>query len=199
VKASTTGTAARRLLTPAPGGAGRRWPGLGSLRWALPAGIALVIATIVRLGPGVDAAMFAAVQLVLVALAAVDLATRRLPNVITIPTALVAIALRAAFERSELAGAAVAGLGALLAFAVCSFLLRGGLGMGDVKLAAMLGFVLGSAVVPALMTGILAGGVASIALLATRRASWRSAIAYGPYLALGGAIAILAFHPPPLV
>ena len=158
-----------------------------------------MIATVVRFGSGADAAAFAAVQVVLVTLAAVDLATRRLPNVITVPTALVAIALRVAFERSELAGAALAGVAALLVFAALSLAMRGGLGMGDVKLAAMLGFVLGSVVVPALMIGILAGALASVALLATRRASLKSAIAYGPYLALGGAIAILAFHPPPLV
>jgi leader peptidase (prepilin peptidase)/N-methyltransferase len=194
-----SGTAAGPHGALTAGGVGRRWSQLGSPWWAPPAGIALVIATTLRFGPGVDAAAFAAVQLVLVALAAVDLATRRLPNVITIPTALAAIALRAAFERSELAGAALAGVGALLAFGVLSFALRGGVGMGDVKLAGMLGFVLGSAVVPALVLGILAGGVASIALLATGRASWKSAIAYGPYLALGGAIAILATHPPPLV
>ena len=179
--------------------AGGRWSGLGSPWWAPPAAIALVIATSVRFGPGANAAAFAAVQVVLVVLAAVDLATHRLPNTITIPTSAVAIVLRAAFERSELGGAALAGAGALLAFAVLSVGLRGGLGMGDAKLAGMLGFVLGPVVVDALVIGILAGGIASIALLVSGRASWKSAIAYGPYLALGGAIAILALHPHALV
>jgi prepilin signal peptidase PulO-like enzyme (type II secretory pathway) len=46
--------------------------------------------------------------------------------------------------------------------------------------------------------GILAGGIASAALLATRKARWSSAIAYGPYLALGGALTIIALNPPAL-
>ena len=187
-----------RFGMPLAGRAGRRSL-RGSPWWAAPAALTLVVVTTVRCGAGANAAAFAAVQVALVALAAVDLATRRLPNAITIPVSLAAIALRAVFERSTLGGAVLAGVGALLVFGVLSLALRGGFGMGDVKLAGMLGFVLGSVVVPALALGILAGGLASVALLATGRASWKSAIAYGPYLALGGAIAILALHPPPLV
>jgi leader peptidase (prepilin peptidase)/N-methyltransferase len=178
--------------------AGRSWWRLGSPWWAAPLAIALVVATTARLGFGANAAAFDAVQVLLVALAAVDFATRRLPNVITLPTSLAALALRAAFQHAELGEAALAGVGALVVFAVLAALLRGGLGMGDVKLAGMLGFVLGTAVVPALVIGILAGGIASAALLATRKARWSSAIAYGPYLALGGALTIIALNPPAL-
>ena len=77
--------------------------------------------------------------------------------------------------------------------------MRGGLGMGDVKLAGMLGFLLGNAVLPALVLGVFAGGVWSAILLGTGRAGLRSTIAYGQFLALGGAVAILLSTPPPLV
>ena len=84
-------------------------------------------------------------------------------------------------------------------FYVLALLMRGGLGMGDVKLAGMLGFLLGSAAFPALVIGIGLGGLWAVALVASRKATLRSSIAYGPFLAVGGAIAILFFNPPPLV
>ena len=93
----------------------------------------------------------------------------------------------------------VAGVVTFVVFYVLAVLLRGGLGMGDVKLAAMLGFLLGSAAFPALVIGIAAGGLWAVGLVVARKATMRSSIAYGPFLALGGAIAILAFNPPPLV
>ena len=167
--------------------------------WGPPAALVLAAATFVRLGLNVDAAAWAVAQVTLVVLAAHDLVTRRLPNAITIPVALLAVGARAAFERSALDEVILAGLVAFGAFLVLSLLLRSGLGMGDVKLAGMLGFLLGSAVVPALLIGVFAGGIAAAALMAGARATRRTYIAYGPYLALGGAIAILAFHPPSLV
>ena len=79
-----------------------------------------------------------------------------------------ALLLRVVFERSGLAEVAIAGIAAFAAF-LLALGLRGGIGMGDVKLAAMLGFLLGSEVVPALAAGILLGGVWAVALVAARR------------------------------
>jgi leader peptidase (prepilin peptidase) / N-methyltransferase len=136
---------------------------------------------------------------VLVVLAAYDVESRRLPNRITLPVAAIAVVLRAAFERSSLAEVIVAGVLSFAIFRVMAVAMRGGLGMGDVKLAAMLGFLLGTAVLPALVIGVFAGGIWSAILLVSRRAGLRSSIAYGQFLALGGAIAIIASTPPPLV
>jgi leader peptidase (prepilin peptidase)/N-methyltransferase len=177
----------------------RAWTRLRSPWWAAPVGAALAAGTLARGGFTADAVFFAAVQLALVALAVIDLETRRLPNVITVTISLVALALRALFERRGLETTALAGVGALVAFGLLAILLRGGIGMGDAKLAGMLGFVLGSAVVPGLVIGVLIAGAVSVCLLVLRRVRWNSAIAYGPYLALGGAIAILLYHPPPFV
>jgi leader peptidase (prepilin peptidase)/N-methyltransferase len=157
-----------------------------------------VAATFARRGFTADACAWAAVELVLVGVAAYDFTTRRVKNVVTVTVSVLAILFRAAFERSALAEVVFTGLIVFLVFFALSIFLRGGLGMGDVKLAAMLGFLLGQTVLSALLLGTIVGGVAALATIygsGTRRAT----MAYGPYLALGGAVAILAFHPPPLV
>jgi leader peptidase (prepilin peptidase) / N-methyltransferase len=172
---------------------------LASRWWPAPLAAALAIVTFIHLGAGANAAAWACVQIVLVALTAIDVATRRLPNVITLPTAAAALVLRALFERSDLAEVAIAGAAAFAVFYALALALRGGIGMGDVKLAAMLGCLLGAKVVPALTAGIFFGGVWALGLIMVRRATLRSSIAYGPFLALGGALAILFTNPPPLV
>ena len=68
--------------------------------------------------------------------------------------------------------------------------------MGDVKLALLLGFALGAAVLPALVVGTLAGGAAGIVLLVRNGSeARRRAIPFGPFLAFG-AIAILLLSAP---
>jgi leader peptidase (prepilin peptidase)/N-methyltransferase len=170
-----------------------------NLAWVVPASAALAAATFIHLGKDAEAALWALAQIVLVALAAIDIETRRLPNVITLPTAAAAVLLRAFHERSDLAEVAAAGAAAFAASYVLALLLHGGLGMGDVKLAGMLGCLLGADVLPALALGIIVGGLWSAGLLLTRRAGLRSTLAYGPFLCLGGAVAILFASPPPLV
>ena len=70
---------------------------------------------------------------------------------------------------------------------------RGAMGLGDVKLAGVIGLMTGyPLVVAALALGIVLGGVAAIALLVTRRAGRKGTMAYAPYLALGTIIVLLA-------
>ena len=71
--------------------------------------------------------------------------------------------------------------------------------MGDVKLVGLFGLLLGTALVPALLVGIVAGGIASAIVVVAKPGGRKQAIAYGPYLCLGASVAILAFSPPPLV
>lgn len=168
------------------------------LVWA-PGGVALAVVTFVHLGSDADAALWADVQAVLVGLAAIDVETRRVPNAITLPVAALALLLRAVDDRAHLAEVAIAGAATFVVFYLLALVLRGGLGMGDVKLAGMLGCLLGAEVIPALVLGIVAGGVWAAALVVTRRAGLRSTLAYGPFLCLGAAAAILFWGPPPLV
>ncbi len=68
---------------------------------------------------------------------------------------------------------------------------RGGIGAGDVKLAAVLGAALGVASgLAALALGFVAGGIVAAAVLATGRARRNTAIPFAPYLAIGAALAI---------
>jgi leader peptidase (prepilin peptidase)/N-methyltransferase len=166
--------------------------------WAVVTAAVLAVATVVRLGFSANSVAWAVVQVVLVYVAADDFAHRRVKNVVTIPVAAAAVLLRAVFERSALAEVVIAGLVVFVAFLVIAVVLRGGVGMGDVKLAGMLGFLLGWKVVPAIFVGAIAGGVVA-AILLTRASGRRSTMAYGPYLALGGAVVILVSHPPALI
>ena len=161
-------------------------------------GAVLAAATFVLRGHDANAVLWAGVQLVLVAIAAIDLATRRIPNVLTLAAAVGAIALRLAFERDELVEIVVAGAVCFVVLLLLAVVARGGFGMGDVKLAGVLGLLLGKDVAGALLLGTICGAVA--ALIAARRArSLKATLAYGPYLCLGAAVVILVTSPPALV
>ncbi|MDM7917262.1 MAG: A24 family peptidase, partial [Candidatus Eisenbacteria bacterium] len=88
-----------------------------------------------------------------------------------------------------------AGAGALLAVAAAYRAIRGaaGMGMGDVKLAGMLGAFLGwKGVLMAIFLGSLLGSLFAIALLFARRADGRTALPYGTFLAPAAAVVLLA-------
>jgi leader peptidase (prepilin peptidase)/N-methyltransferase len=130
----------------------------------------------------------------------VDFATRRIPNELVAALTAIGIVPRAVAERSSLVESLVAGIAVLGVALLLANLARGGLGMGDVKLAGALGFLLGKAVFVALLFGTVAGAAVALAILIRRGAAGRrTTLAYGPYLALGGVLAILAFSPPPLI
>jgi leader peptidase (prepilin peptidase)/N-methyltransferase len=135
-------------------------------------------------------AFFAAV---LVALSVIDIRTRRLPNRIVLPSAALVLAAQLAIapDRAlEWIAAALAAFAVLLAAHLAH---PGGLGMGDVKLALLLGAALGWAVAAALVIGLLAAGLAAVAVVL--RDGWaarKRAIPLGPFLALGGVIALFA-------
>jgi leader peptidase (prepilin peptidase)/N-methyltransferase len=131
---------------------------------------------------------------VLVTVAITDLEERRIRNRVTVPASVAALLIGLALHISGLPAQVLAGLGAgifLLAFALLS---RGGLGMGDVKLGVVLGVFLGKYVIVALSAGLLASALLSIAVLARHgiAAGRKTAIPLGPFLALGGVIALLA-------
>jgi leader peptidase (prepilin peptidase)/N-methyltransferase len=164
---------------------------------AAPA-LVLGVATVLVRGSNANAFCWAAVQGLLVVIAAEDLRTRRIPNAITGPAVLAVILLRVAFASSELPVTLIAGIATFGVFLGIAIVARGGFGMGDVKLAGLLGMLLGASVVPALLIGTIAGAIASIVVLLRSR-SRRAAFAYGPYLCVGAAVVILAWSVPHLV
>ena len=130
----------------------------------------------------------------LVAITRIDLEHRIIPNRILAPLAVAAIVLTALFQPHQLPERLIAGVaaGGLLLIAALAY--PGGMGMGDVKLAAVMGVVLGRAVAPALLLALLAGTVAGIAVMAKRgiRQGRRTSIPFGPFLALGGVVGLFA-------
>jgi leader peptidase (prepilin peptidase) / N-methyltransferase len=124
---------------------------------------------------------------VLVTVTVTDLERRVIPNAILAAGAVAALAIIVPAEPSSLPERAIAALGA------GGFLmlgtLRGGeaMGMGDVKLAALMGLYLGAAVVASLAVAFAAGALAGLALLVRHGAAGRKlAIPFGPFLAAGG-------------
>jgi leader peptidase (prepilin peptidase)/N-methyltransferase len=84
-------------------------------------------------------------------------------------------------------------VGAGIMFAV--YVILPGFGFGDVKLGALVGLIVGfPAVLTALLTGMVFGGIGAAVMLLTGRAGMRSAIAYGPYLAGGAILELLWRH-----
>jgi leader peptidase (prepilin peptidase)/N-methyltransferase len=128
----------------------------------------------------------------LVPLTLVDLAVRLLPNRLTGPAAVVAIVfgtlLDPGGEPERLIAAAVAGGGFLLTAIVNP----AGMGMGDVKLVAVLGLFLGGEVAVAIFVALVAGVVAGLTIMARKgaRAGRKTAVAFGPFLALGAVVAV---------
>lgn len=128
---------------------------------------------------------------VLVAAAAIDLRLRIVPNRLLAPAAAWAVAAAAVLAPAELPGRALSGA---LAFAVLlapALIRPGALGMGDVKLAGMMGLYLGAAVVPALAAAFVAGAAVGAAMLVGRgRAASGRAIPFAPFLAGGGLVGL---------
>lgn len=130
----------------------------------------------------------------LVPVTLIDLEHRIIPNKITLPAALGAIALGAALNPRGLPEQLIAGAGAggfLLFFALAY---PRGMGMGDVKLAAVLGLFLGRSVAVAILVAVLVGTVVGAAVMARVgvRSGRRTAVPFGPFLAFGGVVALFA-------
>jgi leader peptidase (prepilin peptidase) / N-methyltransferase len=129
----------------------------------------------------------------LAAITLTDLERRVIPNRILAVAAILAVGIVAATDPSSLperaiAAAAAGGLLFLVALAYPR-----GMGLGDVKLAAVMGLFLGRDVAPAILVALLAGSVVGLALIARHGAAARKrAIPFGPFLALGGVVGLLA-------
>ena len=127
----------------------------------------------------------------LVTISATDLSHRIVPNVVVLPAAVVVLAAMTALEPSFewLLGA----LGASLFLLLTALVYPAGMGMGDVKLALLLGAMLGRTVPVGLMVGMVAALVPSIVLFARHGAAARKMmIPFAPFLAFGGVVALFA-------
>jgi prepilin signal peptidase PulO-like enzyme (type II secretory pathway) len=159
---------------------------LAGVSAALFASVALRVGALPRLAPGLILCA------VLVGVTAVDLRYRIIPNRVVLPAAVVGYGVSVAFAPGRWLELIVAALVAGAIMLLASIVSRGGLGMGDVKLSLMLGAFLGRGVGVALIGGLLAACVPSIAIMFVHgKGGRRMTLALGPYLALGGVIALL--------
>jgi leader peptidase (prepilin peptidase) / N-methyltransferase len=129
----------------------------------------------------------------LAAVTLTDLDRRVIPNAILIVGAVVALAIAAPTDPDSLPerGIAAAAAGGFLLLAALAY--PGGMGMGDVKLGAVMGLYLGRAVAPALLAAFAAGAVVGLALMLRHGAGARKrAVPFGPFLALGGVLGLWA-------
>lgn len=128
----------------------------------------------------------------LAVLAAIDIAERRLPNRIVLPSAAAVLAAQALLFPDRALEWTLAALGASLVLLVPFLVRPAALGMGDVKLALLLGAALGGAVVTALVLAFVAAAVYAVTLLARYGGAARHrTMPLGPFLAFGGIAALL--------
>ena len=151
-----------------------------------------VVTAVVLRGVWVDVLLGLVFVSTLVAVTLTDLEQRLIPNRILAVSAAICVVVAAIGDPSSLPerlGAAAAA-GGLLFFAALAY--PKGMGLGDVKLAAVMGLYLGRSVAPALFVALIGGSLLGITLMLKEGAAARKrAIPFGPFLALGGVVGLL--------
>jgi leader peptidase (prepilin peptidase) / N-methyltransferase len=129
----------------------------------------------------------------LIAVAAIDLEQRIVPNRIVSPAAVWGLVMGGLLVPSHLPGLLLAGSAAFAGLLLPALAYPAGMGMGDVKLAGVMGLYLGAAVAPALLAAFAVGALVGLAILARDGADARKrGVPFAPFLALGGLLGILA-------
>ena len=148
-------------------------------------------------GSVADAVLRAVLVALLVPCALIDLERRVIPNRITGPGSLLAVALGLALAPGSESARLIWALGAGGFLLVAALANPAGMGMGDVKLVGMMGLFLGPPVAVALLLALLATIVTAVVLALGRgvAAARKTALPFGPYLAAGGVIAAFAGTP----
>jgi len=153
---------------------------------------ALFAAVVIDTGANEHVWLGLALVSVLVPVAVIDFDQRIIPNAILLPGAVAAVAILAATEPDKLPEHLIAGAaaGGFLLLAVLAY--PRGMGMGDVKLAAVLGLYLGRSVGPAMLVALLSGAVVGAVIIARKgaREGRKTAVPFGPFLALGGLVGL---------
>jgi leader peptidase (prepilin peptidase)/N-methyltransferase len=177
-------------------------PGL-ALRLALITAIVWAAVGLARLEETADLPAYLLVAAAGVAMSYIDIRDHRLPDWLTLSSliaagGLLAIAAAVTPAWSDYGRAWAAALGCLAFYLMLALLRPADLGLGDVKLAAVVGLLLGwvgwSTVVLGIFLGFVVGGVAGLILLVSGRANRRSAIPFGPLMLVGALSALLWAH-----
>jgi leader peptidase (prepilin peptidase) / N-methyltransferase len=133
----------------------------------------------------------------LAAISLVDMEEHRVPNRLVLPATAIALLAQGLLHPDRLSECLLAGIGAAAFFLVANLVSSRAVGMGDVKLALLLGVVLGTTVVGALFLAGLTAAVVGLLLMARNGVEARKrAIPFAPFLALGAVAALLLGSPP---
>jgi leader peptidase (prepilin peptidase)/N-methyltransferase len=149
---------------------------------------ALMAVIVWRFGLSLAALRYGVLAFALLVIFFTDLEHQVIPNAVTYPGIVAGLALSGV--SGQLAAAVVAAAAAGVVFLILGIVSRGGMGGGDIKLAAMIGAFLGTpAVVVALFLAVALGAAAGLVLLALRLRSRKDMIPFGPAMAAGAMIA----------
>jgi leader peptidase (prepilin peptidase)/N-methyltransferase len=149
----------------------------------------LIAASFLVFGASFEALVAAFFCSVLVAISAIDVEHRIIPNVIVLPAAAAVLVANTLLHPGLEWALAAVGCSAFLFLALLAY--PAGMGMGDVKLALLLGAALGRTAPVALMVGMLAALLPALVLFVRHgRGARKMAIPFGPFLALGGVVAL---------
>jgi leader peptidase (prepilin peptidase)/N-methyltransferase len=147
-----------------------------------------------------EIAAYLVVAAAAIVLSIVDLQDHRLPDVVVLPTLAVAVALLAAAsvvkgEHLTILGVVGGAIGMFAIYFMLALIAPSGIGMGDVKLSAVIGAAAGylglTTWLGALVGGFIVGAVVSLIALATKRVSMKSQVPFGPAMLIGLFMAIL--------
>jgi leader peptidase (prepilin peptidase) / N-methyltransferase len=153
----------------------------------------LLAGCLIAFGLSLQAAAAAVFCAALVVITATDLSHRIVPNRVVLPAAAVVLALMTASEPSPEWAIAAVGASAFLLAAALAY--PAGMGMGDVKLALLMGAALGRTVTVALLLGMIVALVPAVVLFARHGSKARKmAIPFAPFLAIGSIVALFAGH-----
>jgi leader peptidase (prepilin peptidase)/N-methyltransferase len=164
-----------------------------AISWRYPAVEAatalLVAGCVLKFGLSWDALVGSGFCAALVTVSATDIERRIIPNRVVLPAAAVVLVANTLLHPSVEWVAAGFGASAFLLLAALAY--PAGMGMGDVKLALLLGVALGRTVPAAMMIGMVSALVPSVVLLVKHGSAARKmGIPFGPFLALGGVLAL---------
>ncbi len=162
-----------------------RYPVVEALTAAAFAGAALTR------GVDDDLALWLPFVAMLIAVAGIDLDHRIIPNKILLPAAIWGLVATIIFRPDNIDDSLVAGGIAFSALLLAALIYPAGMGMGDVKLAGVMGIYLGSGVAPAMLAAFLAGSVVGVVIIAREGSDARKkGVPFGPFLAFGGLVGL---------
>ena len=172
-----------------------------SIAWRYPlvelATAVLMALTVLVVGANEDVWLGLAFVLVLVPVTVIDLDFRIIPNKLMLAGTVAALVILALTQPGEIPEHLIAAFAAGGFLLIAAIAYPAGMGMGDVKLAFVMGLFLGREVGVAMLVALVAGSLVGVVIMARKgtQEGRKTAIPFGPFLALGGIVALLAGEP----